>query len=171
MYIYSYFDKDGTPLYVGSTTQVLQRYYLHKQERSWISTVNAITVRGPYPEDLVYDFEKMYISKLQPLYNINSLNYTENPNFLDTSEEKHFSSISEFVAFYKLQPDTLMRSTHYLRKVDIEVIHKLAFYMDIDKSELVRDALTIGLTQLANDCAHKDIYNETRKHLYELSKK
>ena len=166
MYIYSYFDKDGTPLYVGSTWQVLQRFRIHQYEHDWMSKVISITVRGPYPDDLVYEFEKNYISKMQPIYNVNSLDYNESPDFIDTSDKKYFSSITEFVEFYKQQPDTILSSTYYLRKIDIEVIRHLAFYMDVEKSALVRDALEIGLTQLANECNHEDIYNETRKHIY-----
>ena len=169
MYIYSYFANDGSPLYVGSTSQVLQRFRQHQQEEGWMVKVASITVRGPYSEKQVEEFEKMYISNLQPAYNTNSLYYTELSEFYDDSEVKCFSSVSEFIEYYTLKPDTYHRGTYYLRNEDHEVIRMLKFYRNEDISSIVRDALKIGLDQLAKETGHNDIYSEARRSIYKAA--
>ena len=171
MYIYSYFANDGSILYIGSTEQVLQRFRQHQQEEVWMTKVASITVRGPYSERLVTDFEKMYISKFQPVYNSNSLYYSDCSDFYDDSDVKCFSSVSEFVEYYSIQPDTYHRSTYYLRSDDLEVLRILSFHMNYEKSALVRDALKIGLTQIAKENGHEDIYREARRFICKSAKK
>ena len=166
MYIYSYFAIDGTPLYVGSTGQVLQRFRQHQQEDSWMANIASIIVRGPYPGKLVDEFERMYVSKLHPAYNNNLLYYNACSDFYDDTDVRSFSSVKEFVEYYTLCPDTYQRGTYYLRCEDIEAIRLLAFYTKNEKSAIVRDALKIGLTELAKDIGCENIYAEARNAIY-----
>ena len=127
MYIYSYFAIDGTPLYVGSTGQVLQRFRQHQREDAWMANIATITVRGPYPGKLVDEFERMYVSKLHPAYNSNLLYYNDCSDFYDDTDVRSFSSVTEFVEYYTLCPDTYQRGTYYLRSEDLEAIRLLCF--------------------------------------------
>lgn len=165
MYIYTYYDKHNTPLYVGSTERVLSRFRQHQREAVWMIRVASITVRGPYPGKTALEYEKMYISHLQPEYNTNSLYYYEGDAFYDDTDFKCFNSVSEFVEFYTLKPDSYVRQTYYLRKEDIESLRILSFYMNQEKSALVRDALKIGLTQLGKRTGYDDIYAEARQFI------
>ena len=163
MYIYSYFAIDGTPLYVGSTGQVLQRFRQHQREDAWMANIATITVRGPYPGKLVDEFERMYVSKLHPAYNSNLLYYNDCSDFYDDTDVRSFSSVTEFVEYYTLCPDTYQRGTYYLRSEDLEAIRLLCFYTHSEKSALVRDALKIGLTEIGKEINHENIYGEARR--------
>ena len=165
MYIYFYRDKDHELIYVGSTCDVLQRFYQHQNSDGWMKEVSGVTIRGPYNGDECLEFEKLYISHFKPLYNKQSMDYKEHLDFRDVSSSWTFNSIDEFIDFYSAKPDSLQRSTYYLRLEDIEVLRILRFLYHEDASALVRTALGIGFAKLARNIDHADIYQEARHNI------
>lgn len=166
MYIYSYYAADGTPLYIGKAAQVLLRFQQHWQTDSWMGEVASITVRGPYPEEDVLFYEKKHITEEQPLYNVNGLRFSEANKWVkDPYEVRNFETVADFQDYYRVQPDTLQRATYYFRLVDLEVLRILQFYRNSDVSGIVREALEIGVQELAKRLDHEDIYAEALERM------
>lgn len=97
------------------------------------------------------------------------LYYNDCSDFYDDSDVRSFSSVSEFVEYYTLCPDTYQRGTYYLRSEDLEAIRLLAFYSKSEKSAVVRDALKIGLDELAKGIGRENIYAEARRSIYKVN--
>ncbi len=170
MYIYSYYAKDGTLLYIGSTGKLLQRFRQHKQEEGWMVKVASISVRGPYTEKTVAEYERLYVSRYQPVYNTNLIGYEEYPDFVDDREERYFSTVAEFEDYYSLLPNTYQRATYYLKLEDLEALRLLQFYCNEDRSEIVRQALKIGFETIAEAIGHNNIYEEAVNSLLKSNK-
>jgi len=166
MYVYSYYAADGTPLYIGQAKQVLMRFEQHRQNDDWMKYVELVTVRGPYPVEEVSFYEQFHITDEQPLYNRNS-------RYIDESDETvedpypvhHFGSVQDFEKYFWVQPDTYQRATHYFRKIDLEVLRALKYHLCCDFSKLVREAVEIGMREIASRAGHADIYSEVLEEM------
>jgi len=69
-YIYKFYDKNNTCLYVGKTTHLLPRFRQHKQDKNWWVEVNRIEVAECKMEFMIDLYEIYYINTLKPLYNV-----------------------------------------------------------------------------------------------------
>ncbi len=161
MFVYSFYAADGTALYIGQAKQVLTRYEQHCSKDAWMKHVKEVMLRGPYPLEKVNFYEQIHIAEEQPLYNCNS-RYIDEPAGAvgDPYPCRRFDTVEDFVAYCTLRPDTYQRGTYYLRVIDLEVLRTLQFYLRYDISELVREALEIGMGEMARRIGHDDIYAE-----------
>ena len=87
---------------------------------------------------------------------------------VDVTRNEFFSA-AEFVEYYTCCPDTYQRGTYYLRSEDLEAIRLLSFYTKNEKSAIVRDALKIGLDELAKGIGRDNIYAEARRTIYKAA--
>ncbi len=161
MYVYSFYGADGSALYIGQAKQVLTRYEQHRSKDDWMKYVRVVTVRGPYPSDKVGFYEQLHIADEQPIYNCNS-RYIDKQTAAgeDPYPFHRFETVEDFVVYFTVQPDTYQRGTYYLRVIDLEVLRTLQFYLRYDVSELVREAMEIGMSEMAKRIGHDDIYAE-----------
>ena len=160
MYVYFYYAEDGNLLYIGSTKDVLMRFQQHKESECWMGSVHSITVKGEYDiEDALY-FEKYYIAKAKPVYNVKSVySIIGNENTVDEAPELHFSTVESFISYYSARPEMLHRATYYLRKVDIEAMNILKYYTGDDLVDIAPKAFEIGIKEIIKELGYTDIYD------------
>lgn len=166
MYIYIYFDQNQKPLYVGSTIQPLIRFKQHRQSEKWMKNVCSVSVLGPYDSEAALLYEKYIISRMQPKYNINSINFdgiVSHP--IEPKHYKHFPTIQEFETFFNSQPETYERCTFYLRRADKEALRILKFYSNKDISQLIRELFDIGAENLAKQYGCPEVYKLVSENL------
>lgn len=67
--IYTYYDKDENPLYVGSSTTFYDAHYFNTQRFDWFCDVKYVGFIFMENEDQIKDARKYYIKARSPLHN------------------------------------------------------------------------------------------------------
>lgn len=169
MYIYFYYGEENTTLYIGSSKDVLSRFYQHKASDSWMELVRSVTVKGPFERNVALEIERFYIAKEKPTFNSQNLfSVGSFENFPDNVREFHFNSIEEFEKFYVAQPDGTQRASYYLKKVDVEALNILKYYTGKDLTIIVPEIIEAGIRSLITDEGYEKLYIESYKRVVHL---
>ncbi|WP_300381199.1 GIY-YIG nuclease family protein [Clostridium sp.] len=139
-YIYLFYN-EKTLLYVGKSINIYSRFNSHKSSQKWFSEVTHIHIATCQNKIDMDIYELYYINKLNPLYNIASVNDSP-PTFTITKLEFKAFTIKQFLN--KFTPIPIKRDLFLTRKNNyesflndsIDITNKYISIFDITSNKL-----------------------------------